>query len=240
MPDTSRGVIRITDVTDPALLVFEPPSDLKNGASVIIAPGGAYQYLAVNIEGHEIAAWLNSLGITAFVLEYRVPQKQEEALWDMHRAIRLLRAKSDEFMLDASKIGVMGFSAGGNLSAKAGVLFDQETYPKQDTIDVESARPDFALLIYPAYLADGENQAITPELAHIQNSPPMFIFTTADDPYSTTSALIFGKKLADINADVELHMLPKGGHGYGLRTGNPAAEVWPGLAQKWLMNFLLN
>jgi acetyl esterase/lipase len=131
----------------------------------------------------------------------------------------------------------MGFSAGGSLSARASTLFNSRTYLPVDKIDSLACRPSFTLLIYPAYLDQGENRALTPELKLSKEVPPVFIFQTADDPYGNSS-LVLTSAMRDSRLPVELHLLPKGGHGYGLRSGNPAAEAWPGLAEKWLSETL--
>ena len=132
----------------------------------------------------------------------------------------------------------MGFSAGGSLSARAATLASNKTYLPIDKIDSLSCRPDFALLVYPAYLDLGNNRSLTPELiVNQQTTPPMFIFATADDTYGN-SALVMTTALRDAKVPVELHFMPKGGHGYGLRPGNIAAETWPGLAEKWLKRMI--
>jgi acetyl esterase/lipase len=232
--DNTRGnVTRLTDITDPTLKVFTPDVGMNNGAAVIVCPGGGYNILAIDKEGYEVAKWLNQLGYMAFVLEYRVPNKQEGALNDIQRAIRWVRDSAAKWELDPDKIGVIGFSAGGSLSARAGTRFNEPSYSPTDAIDLKSPRPDFAMLIYPAYLDKGENRSITPELKVGQDTPPMFIFATADDSHGN-SALVMAGALRDHKVPVTLHFLPHGGHGYGLRTGNPAGERWPLLAEKWL------
>jgi acetyl esterase/lipase len=231
--DTSKGVTRLTDVTDPIIQIFRPAKGKGNGAGVVICPGGGYQILAINLEGYEIARWLNEQGFTAFVLQYRVPQKQEGALQDVQRAIRIVRSRAAEWQLQAEKIGILGFSAGGSLSARASTLYNKRTYTPVDASDSSSARPDFALLIYPAYLDQGANHSITPELQIDAHTPPTFLFATADDPYAN-SALVMAGALRDAKVPVELHLYAKGGHGYGLRPGNNAALAWIALASKWL------
>jgi acetyl esterase/lipase len=235
--DSSNHVVRLTDVTDPTLQVFKPEGK-GNGAAVIICPGGGYQILAINLEGYEIAKWLSHLGYTAFVLQYRVPKKQEGALQDVQRAIRIVKGQATQWQLNPEKIGVMGFSAGGSLSARISTLYNRDSYPKTDAIDNIDAKPAFTLLIYPAYLDQGTNRSITPELNIDAQTPPMFLFATADDPYGN-SALVMAGALRDAKVPVELHFYAKGGHGYGLRSGNTAAEVWPALAQKWLQQTVL-
>ena len=238
-PDTTGHVIRLTDITNPAVIVFEPKASINNGAGIIVCPGGAYRILAMDKEGYEVAEWLNNLGFTAFVLQYRVPNKQKEALYDIQRAIKVIRSKALAWNLTTSKLGVLGFSAGGSLCARASTRFMQETYGKMDSIDSISCRPNFAALIYPAYLDKGENRSITPELLVDHNTPPMFIFGTSDDVVGNSS-LVMATALRDNKVPVELHLLPEGGHGYGLRPGNIAAETWPLLAEIWLKKVVLD
>ena len=127
----------------------------------------------------------------------------------------------------------MGFSAGGSLSARASTNFNKKTYVPVDNLDSLSCRPSFTMLIYPAYLDQGPNLTLTPELELSKDVPPIFIFQTADDPYGN-SALVMAGALRNAKLPVELHLLSTGGHGYGLRPGKIAAETWPVLAEKWL------
>lgn len=231
--NNSGGVTRLTDVTDPTLKVFIPDEKVNNGAAVIVCPGGGYRILAIDKEGYEVAEWLNTLGYTAFVLEYRVPEKQDGALNDIQRAIRIVRSEAEAWKLNPEKIGVIGFSAGGSLAARASTRYNVETYTAQDATDKVSSKPNFAMLIYPAYLDRGQDRSLTPELKIDDNTPPMFLFATADDAHAN-SALVMATALRDNKIPVSLHLLPTGGHGYGLRTGNPAGETWPSLAETWL------
>lgn len=231
--DGSNNVTRLTDVTDPILEVFPAPAANNNGVGIIICPGGGYSILAINLEGYEIAAWLNKLGYTAFVLQYRVPKKEAGALQDAQRAIRLVRSHAAEWKLQPEKVGIMGFSAGGSLTARAATQYNVNTYTPIDKADSLSARPAFGALIYPAYLDKGENRSLTPELKVNAETPAMFLFATADDPYGN-SALVMAGALRDAKVPVELHFYANGGHGYGLRNGNPAGETWPALMEKWL------
>ena len=233
--DTIRkdNVLRYNEVTNPAIELFLPDPSVKNGSAIIICPGGGYKILAYDKEGTEIAAWLNKLGFTAFVLQYRIPDKKDGALQDIQRAIRLVRSTSKKWNLNPEKIGVIGFSAGGSLSARASTLFNKRIYPAVDKADSLSCKPDFTMLIYPAYLDQGSEFSLTPELQISNEVPIMFIFQTADDPYGNSSLVMAGA-LRNAKLQVELHMLSKGGHGYGLRPGNTAAETWPLLAEKWL------
>ena len=161
------------------------------------------------------------------------PGSREGALMDIQRAIRIIRNNANGYGINSNKLGVMGFSAGGSLSARAATLYANRSYPPIDIADCISCRPDFALLIYPAYLDLGSNKTLTPELIVNQDTPPMFLFATADDGHGN-SALVMTSALRDAKVPVELHFIAKGGHGYGLRIGNVAGETWPGLAKIWL------
>lgn len=233
----SDNITRYSEVTNPALEVFLPDPAKKNGSAVIVCPGGGYQILAYDLEGIEIAAWLNRMGFTAFVLQYRIPEKKEGALQDVQRALRLVRSNAQKWGINPDKVGIMGFSAGGSLSARASILFNKKTYSPVDKSDSLSSRPSFTMLIYPAYLDQGPELSLTPELQLSKDVPPIFIFQTADDPYGN-SALVMASALRNAKLSVELHLLPEGGHGYGLRPGKIASETWPVLAGKWLGNIL--
>ena len=237
--DASRkdNVLRYSEVTNPAIEVFLPDAAGRNGSAVIVCPGGGYSILAYDLEGTEIAAWLNKLGFAAFVLQYRIPDKKEGALQDVQRAMRFVRDNSQKWNINPDKIGVMGFSAGGSLSARASTLFNKRSYPPVDKSDSLSCRPSFTMLIYPAYLDQGPNLTLTPELVLSKDVPPIFIFQTADDPYGN-SALVMAGALRNAKLQVELHFLSTGGHGYGLRPGKVAPETWPLLAEKWLNSVL--
>lgn len=237
--DTTRkdGVLRYNEITNPAVEIWLCDPKTSNGAAIIVCPGGGYVRLAYDKEGTEIAAWLNNNGISAFVLSYRVPNKKSGALQDAQRALRIVRSNATKWNINADRIGIMGFSAGADVSARAAILHGMKTYSPVDRADSASCRPDFALLIYPAYLDQGVNRSLTPDLKISSLTPPMFVFQAADDGLANSSLVITGA-LRDAKIPVEMHMVPKGGHGYGMRSGNPAAETWPMLAEKWLMTIL--
>lgn len=239
VPAASRNdnVLRYAEVTNPAIEIWLPDLSINNKVGVIVSPGGAYRILAYDKEGTEIAAWLNKLGYSAFVLQYRVPEKMEGALQDVQRAIRIIRKNAIKWNLDPAKLGVLGFSAGGSLSARASTRFNYKTYSPVDDADSLSARPAFAVLIYPGLLDAGVNKTLTPELELSKETPPVFMFQTADD-FVGNSSIVMAGALREAKLPFELHILPTGGHGYGLRSGNIAGETWPGLAQKWLSQFI--
>lgn len=223
------NILRIQQMPVPTLQKF-PVVKSPKGKVVVICPGGGYQILAVNHEGTEIAQWLNALGYTAYVLRYRVPDNREGALQDVQRAIRIARAENP-----GKQVGVMGFSAGASLTARAATRFQLPSYTATDETDTQSARPDFAALIYPAYMDEGEHHTLTPELTITEQTPPFFVFQTADDRYGN-SALVISQALRNHKIPVQLHIYEKGGHGYGLRANlAEAASKWPKLMEEWLL-----
>ena len=222
-------ILRIQQMPVPTLQKF-PVVKSPKGKVVIVCPGGGYQILAVNHEGTEIAQWLNALGYTAYVLRYRVPDNREGALQDVQRAIRIARTENP-----GKQVGVMGFSAGASLTARAATRFQSPSYTATDETDTQSARPDFAALIYPAYMDEGEHHTLTPELTITEQTPPFFVFQTADDRYGN-SALVISQALRNHKIPVQLHIYEKGGHGYGLRANlAEAASKWPKLMEEWLL-----
>lgn len=237
--DSTRkdGVLSYLEITDPAIEIWLAEPGNINNPGVLVCPGGGYSHLTYSKEGTEIAAWLNKLGYSAFVLQYRVPLKREGALQDAQRALRIIRNRAAQWNLDANKIGIIGFSAGGDLCVRTSVMYNLKTYQPVDKSDSLSCRPGFALPVYPAYLDQGKNRTLTPGLEITAETPSMFIFQAADDGLANSSLVLAGA-LRDAKVPVELHLVPKGGHGYGLRPGNPAAETWPQLAEKWLSRTL--
>lgn len=227
---SGNNIERITNITDPVLRVFKPSKN-ANGAAVVICAGGGSKYLAINYEGTEIAEYMASKGFLALVLEYRVPLKPKGAFQDIQRAVRLIRSNSYDWKLKSDKIGVMGFSAGGNLAARATTGFKTKSYPPVDAIDSISCKPNFSILIYPGSLT-GSDKKLIPEITPTDETPPVFIFVASDDQYGIPFP--FAQELRNLKLNFEMHVVPKGGHGYGIRKGNPAAETWPGLLDNWL------
>lgn len=235
-----RPVIRLANVSQPTVQVFRPPADRDNGAAVVVCPGGGYNILALDLEGTEVCAWLNSLGVTGVLLKYRVPRREgrpphEAPLQDVQRALHLARHHAADWGIRPDRIGVLGFSAGGHLAALASTRFATPAYPPTDDADGTTCRPDFALLIYPAYLTDKDaGDRIAPELMPGTNTPPTFISISQDDPVRVENALAYAAALQGHRTPMELHVFPTGGHGYGLRrTDNPVTH-WPDRAEEWL------
>lgn len=233
-------VIRLGNVSKPTLSVFKPAADRDTGASVLVCPGGGYHILALDLEGTEVCEWLNSIGVTGVLLKYRVPkrpglEKDAVAFQDAQRALGLMRQQAGDWGLDTRRMGVLGFSAGGHLSAALSTRFERRSYDPVDAADQQSCRPDFAVLIYPGYLTDKEQgDRVAADLPLSTNTPPMFLAMSQDDPVRVQNVLQFGAALNGAKVPFELHVYPTGGHGYGLRrTENPVTS-WPDRATDWM------
>jgi len=234
-----KPVIRLGNVADPTLTVYPAPAGKATGAAVLVCPGGGYHILAMDLEGTEVAEWLNSIGVTAVVLKYRVPARaarprHEAPLQDAQRAMSLVRSRAADLKLDPDRIGIMGFSAGAHLSAVTSCATNR-TYEAIDAADQISWRPNFVMLIYPAYLTvEKENFKIAPELPLAASTPPTFLVQTQDDGIKVENALFYYRALAQLKIPAELHLYSVGGHGYGLRSNANEVTRWPELAEKWL------
>jgi acetyl esterase/lipase len=239
-----KPVIRLGNVSKPTITIYRPPAAKDTGAAVMVCPGGGYHILALDLEGTEVCEWLNSLGFTGVLLKYRVPkrtglEKHTAALQDAQRALGIIRDRSREWGINPKRIGVLGFSAGGHLAAGLSNNSESRSYPKVDDSDATSCRPDFTLLIYPAYLTVKEaNDKIAPELNVMSNTPPTFIAMTADDPLRVETALFYAAALRKAKVPLELHIYPTGGHGYGLRSSKDLVTTWPQRAADWLQGFI--
>lgn len=230
-------VLRITGVSEPTITVYTPSEELANGSAIIVCPGGGYNILAYDLEGDEVCQWLNDLGITAVLLKYRVPrreglQKHEAPLQDAQRAVSYVRSKAKELNINEHKIGIMGFSAGAHLSAVLCNNFAERTYTAFDAIDKVSCRPDFCLLLYPAYL-DAENFKVAPEVAPTPHTPQTMIIQTEDDKSYINSSLFYYYALKEAGVSAHMHLYSKGGHGYGLRDTGEFVNEWPDRAEDW-------
>lgn len=235
-----KPLIRLGNVSKPEISIYRPANAAANGAAVVVCPGGGYHILAMDLEGTEVCQWLNTLGITGVLLKYRVParaglEKHTAALQDAQRAVGIVRHRAKEWNLDPQRIGILGFSAGGHLAALASKQFSSRTYPTCDAADSISCRPDFTILIYPAYLTVKEQgDKIPPELNLTSNTPPTFIAMTEDDPVRVETGLFYAAGLRKANVPFELHIYPVGGHGYGLRPSADLVTTWPQRASEWM------
>ena len=241
---TKKGdtVTSVTNVTKPTLTVSRPPADKNTGVAVLVFPGGGYNNLAWDHEGEQVARWLNSVGVTAAILKYRVPRRPEtprgespvQALMDAQRAISQVRSHAAEWGVDPKKIGVLGFSAGGHLAAWAATNPDKRSYETVDAADQASCRPDFAVLIYPGGVLKRGGSELRDEIRINSQSPPTFLAVASDDtgPAEASAAIYLALKRAGVPA--EMHIYAAGGHGFGMRsTGRPAA-TWPKRCEEWM------
>jgi acetyl esterase/lipase len=237
-PNEKQDVKRLQNVSRPTLTVFQPPAERRSGAAVVIAPGGGYNILAWDLEGTEVAEWLNTQGVTAFVLKYRVPRREGDTtntiqLMDAQRAMSLVRSKASDYGLDPARIGMLGFSAGGHLTAITCLKFGERQYDNLDAIDEFSCRPDFGILIYPGYLADADGR-LKPEFQPTKGTPPMFFAHAMDDRVTPDSSIAMARALKAVGVPSELHVYDGGGHGFGLRTSPFAVHTWPARCAEWL------
>ena len=234
-----RPVIRLGNVSVPTITIYEPKKG-NTGAAVVVFPGGGYQILAIDLEGTEVCKWLNAIGVNCILLKYRVPDsgpypRSAAALQDAQRAVGLVRLHAAEWGIDPNRVGVLGFSAGGHLAAAIGNHFEQRLYGLVDAADNLSCRPNFSVLVYPAYLALAEqNFTLNPEVLPITQTPPTFIVQTEDDPVHVENAVVYFLALKNSKVAAELHVYAQGGHGYGLRRTALPVTAWPQALETWL------
>ncbi len=241
-PNEKSDVKRLTNISQPTLTIYRPDTAKDTGAAVLIAPGGGYNILAWDLEGTEVAEWLNSIGVTGAVLKYRVPRRSDttggeppvQPLIDAQRALSLLRSKATEWKIDPARIGMLGFSAGGHLTAAASTAFDKRAYPATDEVDKQSCRPDFAIIIYPGGMLNAEKTALRDAIKVTDKTPPTFLAQTTDDRVNPDNAVEYWRALRKANVPVELHLYQKGGHGYGLRAEAGPHATWNRRCEEWL------
>ena len=234
-PQGTKPVQRLTNVSKPTITLYRP--EKPNGAAVLICPGGGYSILAMDLEGEEVAAWLNSIGVTGIVLKYRVPARKGQPkhltpLQDAQRAMSLVRTRAKEWDIDPSRIGILGFSAGGHLAAAASTNHDKRHYDPIDDVDKTSCRPDFAVLVYPAYLTAGE--ALAPEIRVDARTPPTFFIHAGDDKIGPENSVRMYLALKQAKVPAELHVYAGGGHGFGLRPSDNLCSTWPQRSAEWM------
>lgn len=234
---TGKPVLRISNVTRPTIAVHKPTKDKDTGAAVVICPGGGYNILAFDLEGEEVAEWLNSIGVTGVILKYRVPRRKDQPphrapLQDAQRAVSLVRKNAEAWGIDPKRIGILGFSAGGHLSAAASTNFSARQYPPIDEIDQVSCRPDFTVLVYPAYLLEGEK--LVAELPVGKETPPAFLVHAGDDKHTAEASIRYYLALRQNGVSGELHVYPHGGHGFGLRPSEHPVSTWPKRCEEWM------
>lgn len=256
-PGGAPGAVGTEEADKPSLTVYQPDAGRAAGLAVVVCPGGGYGHLAVDKEGTQIALWLNSLGVTAFVLQYRIaPRYHHPApLQDAQRAIRLVRAGAARYGVQAERVGIMGFSAGGHLASSAATHFDAGQADAADPVARVSSRPDFAILMYPvitfteeAYVHKGSRRNLLgdnpdPKLVEQMSSerqvtaqsPPVFLFhTTTDNVVPVENSVLFYLAARKAGVPAEMHIYAEGPHGVGLAATNFALSSWPARLADWL------
>lgn len=234
-----KPLVRLGNVSKPTLTLY-PAKGKNSGAAVVVFPGGGYSILAIDLEGTEVCDWLNAAGVNCVLLKYRVPgtgpfPKSPAALQDAQRALGLVRQHAAEWKIDPNRIGVLGFSAGGHLAAAISTHYEQRLYDPIDAADQLSCRPDFAVVVYPGYLAlSDKNFAPNADINPTAKTPPTFIVQAEDDPVHVENATVYFLALKNAKVPAELHIYAEGGHGYGLRPTALPVTTWPASVEKWL------
>ena len=240
----------IDNVSRPTMTVYSP-KEKNTGAAVVVFPGGGYQVLAIDLEGTEVCDWLTAKGIACVLLKYRVPNsgqhwdegcncqmkpKAPMALQDAQRTMGLVRFHAAEWHIDPHKIGVLGFSAGGHLSAAISTHFDQRLYPAVDAADKESCRPDFAVALYPGHLwISDEKFELNPDVPVTRRTPPTFLVQAENDNVDNiNNSLVYYVALKNAGVPVEMHLYAEGKHAFGLRPTKFPITRWPELVETWL------
>ncbi len=232
-----RRIIKLGNVSTPQIAVYRPTTTQTRSA-IVICPGGGHHILAYDLEGTEVAQWVNSLGMTAILLKYRVPFRHKDQRWlsavqDAQRAMSLVRSKATQWDLDANRIGMCGFSAGGQTAALTSLLEEQQ-YATVDDADRHPYKPDFALLIYPGGLTKKDQDQLDDFFSVGADAPPMFFVHAFDDDVTVQNSLLLASALKTAGASAELHLFATGAHGYGLRPTQEPVTQWPKQAETWL------
>lgn len=238
-PKNPADVLRVTDVSDPTITVFRP--EKPNGTAVVVCPGGGYKILAIEHEGTQVCEWLNTLGVTAVLLKYRVPVRDAtpgfEPLQDAQRAMGMVRQHASEWGIHPRRIGILGFSAGGHLAVMAALHPNERTYPMDPGLDAGDATPDFVIPVYPAYLVAPENAfQLLPTVTVTPSAPPACLVHAHDDKGATSSSasVLLYLEYKKLGIPAEVHVYHSGGHGFGMRKGSKPVAEWPQRVGEWL------
>jgi endo-1,4-beta-xylanase len=232
-PDPSKRANRITYVNQPTVSVFLPPKERANGMAVVVAPGGGHAFLSIDLEGYQLADWLNSKGIAAFVLKYRLARTpnsrytvEGHALQDSWRAIRTVRSRAAEWGINPARVGFMGFSAGGELAAMVETRFDAGNPSAADPVERMSSRPDFTAIVYPGFRPG--------TITVPKDAPPAFLVCAHDDPSHVVTTVNLYLDLQKQGISSEMHIYASGGHGFGIRESHKPSASWDTRMLEWM------
>jgi acetyl esterase/lipase len=233
----------ITNVTTPTLTIYQPPKEKNTGTAMLICPGGGYHDLFWELEGEEVADWLNSQGMTGIILKYRCPRRPGDVRGepplgpqlDAQRAVSLVRSRAAEWGIDPKRIGMVGFSAGGHLALATATNFEKRTYEPIDAVDEVSCRPDFAVLCYSGYLKAKDKDEVSPGIHVPAGTPPIFLAHSTDDQISDVEhSVIMYLALKRAHVPTEMHVFATGNHDFGVRQNEKLPSSWTQLCLKWL------
>jgi acetyl esterase/lipase len=233
----------VTNVSKPTITIYRPAKEKETGTAMLICPGGGYWNLYWQLEGEEVAGWLNSLGVTGIILKYRVPRHAEEPkgeparrpLEDAQRAVSLVRSKAGEWGIGRDRIGIGGFSAGGHLALATATSYEKRTYPAVDAVDEVSCRPDFAVLCYSGYLKAKDKDELAPGLHIPAGTPPVFLAHGGDDIISSpTQSVVAYLALKRAGVPAELHIYATAAHDFGVRPSDHPCSTWTQSCAAWL------
>ncbi len=234
----AKDVLRLTNVTEPMITVFQP--EKPNGAAVLVCPGGGYGILAYEHEGSQVCEFLNLHGITGILLKYRVPKRDpndpsREPLQDVQRAMGLIRHHAAEWSIKPDRVGILGFSAGGHLTVMTALHANERTYSIDPKLDVEDATPNFAIPVYPAYLVSKDQSTrLLPGFEVSSKAPPMCLVHAQDDPWPASGSALLYLEYKKKNLPAELHIYAKGGHGFGMKKNGQPVDEWPLRVVEWM------
>ncbi|MCC7373230.1 MAG: alpha/beta hydrolase [Verrucomicrobiales bacterium] len=243
--EVTESTVLVTDVTKPTLTLVRPTRESSPGAALIVCPGGGYWDLYWQLEGEEVARWAASMGMTGVILKYRVPRRPGEAeglparrpLQDAQRAVSLIRCRAAELGVDPTRIGIIGFSAGGHLALSTATRFETRSYPALDAVDTVSCRPDFAIAVYPGNLKPKDKDELSPGFSIPTNAPPTFLVHGGEDiisppEHSVLTYLAFRKA----GVPAELHVYARAAHDFGVRPHANPCGTWTNACAAWLRN----
>ena len=241
--EVTESTRMVTNVSRPTLTIYAPPQDTRTGTAMLICPGGGYWNLYWQLEGEEVAQWLNSLGVTGIILKYRVPRQPEEPkaeparrpIQDAQRAVSLVRSRAKEWGIDPQRIGMVGFSAGGHLALATATRFEKRTYEPVDAVDEVSCRPDFAILCYPGYLKVKDKDELAPWLSIPAGTPPIFLAHGGEDIISDPAhSVVAYLALKRAGVSAELHIYADSTHDFGVRPNDRTCSTWTQSCAAWL------